>query len=229
MSVKMVPLILAIFLCLSWTDNARSQGAANNLSVHENNSFRLIEGTGIQKVNVLNLLVTTPLELSGEQRKKIEAMLQLQYELEDVAHQQFRKFRDQFPIPRSEDDISKIEMQMKQLIVDRQQSRMDLERRIAELLTDEQLGRLRTAAKAAALARFNDFNELVATALKQKDVKVEFEADTFERQQEILARYRERLRKLQAETVDELLRTLPAEARQATEELMALDVLKRNK
>ncbi len=227
MSVKMVRLILAIFLCLSWTDNVRSQGAANYLTVNENDSFRLIHETGFQKVNVLYLLVETPLDLTKQQRNDIEGLLLLQEEMERAVQKELANYANQFPLPRSEDDEKKIVEKILQASNDELQSRMDLERRIADLLTDEQLGRLRTAAKAAALARFNDFDELVAAAMKQKDVKVEFEADTFERQQEILARYRERLRRLQAETVDELLRTLPPAARKATEELMSLDVLKR--
>jgi len=213
-------------LSLALTKTAVPQGI-NQLTIPEGRPFRGSEDAGFQKVNVLYLLVYTPLELTNEQHDAIEGLLQFQQEMELAVQKERKRFEDQFPPPRTENDTKKIVEKWRQIADDRLQSRLDLERRIAELLTEEQLGRLRTAAKAAALTRFNNFNELVAAAMKQNDVKFEFEAGTFERQQEILARYRERLRRLQAETVDELLKTLPPEARKATEELMALDVLQR--
>jgi len=203
----------------------------NRIRIDELHDFRDIDaenaGVDLVRVNVLWLLFAVPLDLTDQQRNQIQSLVDLQMEMENAASRELSAFYRRIPVPFDEEAKTQMLAKSRQVNNDRLQSRLDLERRIAELLTDEQLGRLRTAAKAAALTRFNNFNELVAAAMKQNDVKFEFEAGTFERQQEILARYRERLRRLQAETVDELLKTLPPEARKATEELMALDVLQR--
>ena len=223
--------VIAILIAWAAVQTSELQAQWNDLQMPYGNAF--MENGGQKRVNLGYLLVRTPLDLTKDQAKRIQELVDSYLELKQaMLRPQAKKQMEMMeasPDGLSPEALAEIRARTAVTQADLFLRQLDIDKQIIEILNPEQIERLKKAAKAMALSQFHSFYEMVAQAARQKEIAFRTPPGFWQKQDEIVAKYRLKMAELQAEMVDELLETMPEDVEQATEYMFGTDIMKPQK